>query len=257
MAKKYYWLKLKNDFFSQPRIKKLRRQEKGDTYVIIYLKLQLLSLKDEGRLFFEGIEDSFAEEIALTLDEDLNDVIFTLDFLMNQGILKEDKEEYILPDTVASIGSETDSARRMRKKRTKDVLPSLCDTDVTKSDTEIEIENRDKDKEDINIERETETEAVKGCFAYGKYENVYLTERQFQTIWETFERPTELIDKVSRYLANAPKQYRNCFALIDKITTEDKWPRKTVKKETEAEEPVPEEELHAVRNDIKAWLDDR
>ena len=68
--KKYYWLKLKNDFFAQPRIKKLRRMAGGDTYTIIYLKMQLLSLENEGVIIFEGIEDDFIEELALTIDED-------------------------------------------------------------------------------------------------------------------------------------------------------------------------------------------
>jgi predicted phage replisome organizer len=54
--KKYYWLKLKEDFFRQPRMKKLRKVAGGDTYTVIYLKMQLLSLANEGMLFFEGIE---------------------------------------------------------------------------------------------------------------------------------------------------------------------------------------------------------
>lgn len=37
MAKKYFWLKLKNDFFTQPKIKKLRRidreSEEGSFYI--------------------------------------------------------------------------------------------------------------------------------------------------------------------------------------------------------------------------------
>ena len=40
--KKYYWLKLKEGFFEQKIIKKLRKIAGGDTYVIIYLKMQLL-----------------------------------------------------------------------------------------------------------------------------------------------------------------------------------------------------------------------
>ena len=46
--KKYFWLKLKDNFFNQKEIKKLRRIAGGDTYTIIYLKLQLLSIKKEG-----------------------------------------------------------------------------------------------------------------------------------------------------------------------------------------------------------------
>ena len=50
MAKRYFWLKLKEDFFRQKEIKKLRKIAGGDTFTIIYLKLQLLSLQDNGKL---------------------------------------------------------------------------------------------------------------------------------------------------------------------------------------------------------------
>ena len=34
-AKRYYWLRFRDDFFDSKRIKKLRRMAGGDTYVII------------------------------------------------------------------------------------------------------------------------------------------------------------------------------------------------------------------------------
>ncbi len=67
MAKRCYWLKLKADWFLDKRIKKLRSIAGGDTHTIIYLKMMLLSLKDEGKLYFEGVEDNFASEIAKPL----------------------------------------------------------------------------------------------------------------------------------------------------------------------------------------------
>ena len=48
MEKRNYWLKLKEDFFSQPYIKKLRKIAGGDTYTIIYQKILLLSVKTNG-----------------------------------------------------------------------------------------------------------------------------------------------------------------------------------------------------------------
>ena len=50
--RRYYWLKLKEEFFTDKRIERLRRISGGDTYTIIYLKLLLLSLKDEGKLYY-------------------------------------------------------------------------------------------------------------------------------------------------------------------------------------------------------------
>ena len=46
--KRYYWLRFKDDFFDSKRIKKLRKMAGGDTYVIIYLKMQLKALRTDG-----------------------------------------------------------------------------------------------------------------------------------------------------------------------------------------------------------------
>ena len=120
MAKRYYWLKLKDDFFRQKEIKKLRKIAGGDTFTIIYLKIQLLSLKDNGKLFFEGVEDNFCEELALEIDEDIDNVQVTVSYLIRHGLLTEIKhDEYLLPQTVASIGSETAGAERQRKYEAK------------------------------------------------------------------------------------------------------------------------------------------
>lgn len=157
-TKKYYWLKLKSDFFTSIAMKKLRRIAGGDTYTIIYLKLQLLSLKDEGTLFFEGVEPSFHEEMALALDEDAENVRATLIFLEETGLIKKVSEsEYMLTQVPYLLGSEGDSAERMRRLRSKkaslgDGTVTKRDALVTKSDTEIDIDI----EKDIEIDKERE-----------------------------------------------------------------------------------------------------
>ena len=61
---------LNTDFFENEQIQSIRNRPKGDTYLIIYLKLLLISLDNNGTIFYVGLEDSFSEEIALTIDED-------------------------------------------------------------------------------------------------------------------------------------------------------------------------------------------
>ncbi len=157
MSKKYYWLKLKENFFTQPKIKKLRKIAGGDTYTVIYLKLQLLSLKNEGKLFFEGIEDNFIEELSLTIDEDVENVKVTVMYLMQQGLMEEVKEdEYALIETMSSIGSETASAKRVRNHRERKKT-LLCNTNVTNCITEIEIDI----EKDIDIEKEIDKDKEK------------------------------------------------------------------------------------------------
>lgn len=63
MAKRYYWLKLPDGFFRQKAIKKLRKIAGGDTYTIIYLKMLLVAMKQDGRLYFEGVEATFYDEL--------------------------------------------------------------------------------------------------------------------------------------------------------------------------------------------------
>ena len=121
MSKTYYWLRLKRDFFKSLAMKKLRKIAGGDTYTIIYLKLQLLSLENEGYLFFEGVENDFSEEIALALDEDVENVKVTLNYLKNVGLISQDNEnQFFLPEVPFLIGKETDKAELMRKKRARE-----------------------------------------------------------------------------------------------------------------------------------------
>ena len=165
MAKKYYWLKLKTDFFKSIPMKKLRRIAGGDTYTIIYLKLQLLSIKDEGILYYQGYESTFYEEMALALDEDVENVRATLIYLESVGLLQQKSEnEYALTEVPFLIGSETDKAELMRKKRAKDKLIGIENSNnVTAQLPDVPNRYTEKEKEkeidiDIEIEKETEIE---------------------------------------------------------------------------------------------------
>lgn len=154
MGKRYYWLKLPEGFFRQKPIKKLRKIAGGDTYTIIYLKMLLIAMKNDGKLYFEGVEDDFYEELALDLDEDSENVKVTVLFLIRQGLMElVDETEYRLTECDKMVGSESASAERMRRMRDKKA--SLCDESVTQQlrtcDVDKEIE-KDKDKE---IEKDT------------------------------------------------------------------------------------------------------
>lgn len=151
MGKRYYWLKLPEGFFRQKPIKKLRKIAGGDTYTIIYLKMLLIAMKNDGKLYFEGVEDDFYEELALDLDEDSENVKVTVLFLIRQGLMElVDETEYRLTECGKMVGSESASAERVRRHRENKALQ--CNTNVTdmkrignvEKEIEIEIE---KDKE--------------------------------------------------------------------------------------------------------------
>ena len=165
MAKRYYWLKLPDGFFRQKAIKKLRKIAGGDTYTIIYLKMLLVAMKQDGRLYFEGVEATFYDELALDLDEEVENVRVTVMFLIQQDLMQLiDETEYSLSECSKMTGSESASAERMR--RLRDKKASQCDIEVTEQlrigDVEKEIEKEiEKDKETENRRKagkETENE---------------------------------------------------------------------------------------------------
>ena len=158
--KRYFWLKLHKDFFKRKEIKRLRKIAGGDTYTIIYLEMMLRSIMDDGKLFYDGLEDDFASELALDLDEDEENVKITIQYLLKTGLLEiRSDEEYYLPDTKDSTGCETAAASRMRKCRAKkeklernNVTPML-QSGYGEIEKELEIEKE--------IELELDTKANK------------------------------------------------------------------------------------------------
>lgn len=149
MVRRYYWLKLKEDFFNTKEIKKLRRVAGGDTFTIIYLKLQLLSLKNDGKIYFDGIEDDFISELSLEIDEDENNIKFVLMFLEKCRFIEYREDEISMLETIENIGKESDSAHRVRKHRQQKTL--LSNTSVTTCNTEKEIEIEKEIEKDIDI----------------------------------------------------------------------------------------------------------
>lgn len=162
--KKYYWLRLKKDFFNQREMKKLRKLAGGDTYTIIYLKMMLLSLEETGLILYAETETDIYEQLSIELDEDVEDIKLTISFLLTNNLVEINKKnDLFLSEVKELIDSESSSAKRVRKYREKsreigllDSKALHCNSDVTKCNTDIDIElDIDIDKE-IDIEKDIE-----------------------------------------------------------------------------------------------------
>lgn len=90
--KKYYWLKLKKDFFKEDTIAWLEEQPCGETLVIIYLKMLLKSLNSNGFFKIDKLFSTGEEELALILDEDVSLVSYALDVFLSIGLVKKDEQ---------------------------------------------------------------------------------------------------------------------------------------------------------------------
>lgn len=89
-------LKISNDFFEQLFVKKFRKIAGGEVYIIIYLKLQILSSKTNGKIFYEGTENNLYKELALTIDEKIEDIEIALMMFEKYKLIKfsENRKEF-------------------------------------------------------------------------------------------------------------------------------------------------------------------
>ncbi|WP_337616317.1 phage replisome organizer N-terminal domain-containing protein [Dialister invisus] len=220
--KKYFWLKLKEDFFADIRMKRLRKISVGGTYTIVYLKLLLLSLRDEGKLYFEKVDETFIKELSLMLDETEDDIALTLHYLERVGLLEVvTEDEYFLTELPNLIGTETDWAAKKRRYREQRKLLS----DRTMSSTCLPDVRQEVEK-DIDIELEKDGEMEKDNVPinfHGEYQNVRLSDEEYQKLKDKLQNHTDImIEKLSRYIKSSGKDYQDHYVTILNWYEQDK-----------------------------------
>lgn len=160
-------------------MKLMRKLPGGEEITIIYLKIMLVSLADEGKIYFEGLADDLAEELALLIDEDPEAIRMALLFLSQKNLLTtSDNFQYKLEQVPEMIGSETASTRRARKHR-ESRKALQCNTNATKRNGEIDIEI-DKDIEIDNNNKTISPSLAENLRTSG----IRINEKQHQQLLE-------------------------------------------------------------------------
>ena len=148
--KRYYWLKLNENFFEEDTVAWIEEQENGKDYIIFYLKLCLKSLTDDGyliRYVGEKLIPYDVKALSKLTNTDYDTVKVAMNLFLEVGIISQlDSGERYLNQINEMIGSETESAKRVRKHRLKqetlqsNKLALQSNSDVIESNTEKEIE---------------------------------------------------------------------------------------------------------------------
>lgn len=160
-SKKYYWLKLKSDFFDDDTIKFIEEQENGIKYSNFYLKLCLKSLKTDGkliRLVGETLIPYDINSLSKLTGVEFDTVRSAMQLFESIGLIKVlESGEIYLSQIDELIGSETDKAQMMRRLRAERKLDSNNVTQML-PEKEIDIE---KEKE---IKKETDVAEITKCY---------------------------------------------------------------------------------------------
>ena len=156
-GKKFYWLKLKRDFFKRHDIRIIEEMPNGKDYVLFYLKLLLESIDHEGSLRFSDTIPYNEQMLSVITNTNVDIVRSAMKLFIELQLIEIfDDKTIFMGEVEKMIGSESESAGRVRRFR-ENQKALLCNGGVTKSNIEKEIE---KDKEldtDIEIERENES----------------------------------------------------------------------------------------------------
>lgn len=219
--KRYYWIQLAQDFFKSKEMKLLRKIAGGDTHTIIYLKMMLISLEDGGHIYYDGLADNLAEEIALVIDENVEDIKITLIFLESKGLLTRNSDrDYFLEQVPEMVGSETASARRVRKFR-ENQLTLQCNNDVTKRNGDIDIE-KDIDKE---IEKENNKTIVSSSLSENlKHSGIRLNNKQHQQLLDYVGLDGMSFDMLNRAIEITSEVHQPSFKYLRGIL--ENWKKK-------------------------------
>ena len=166
--KKYFYLKLKDSFFSSEEMLVLESVPDGMIYQNIYLRMCLLSLKNEGALTFKNMLPYDLKMLATVLRVDIAQMKMALELFEQLGLVtKTDNEVLFMSDIQALIGQSSTEAERIARYRKRiaesnNVTEMLPDNECTKSVQMLQncspkIEKEKELKKDIELERETTT----------------------------------------------------------------------------------------------------
>lgn len=217
-GEKYYWLKLKKDFFKRHDIQIVEAMPNGKDYILFYLKLMCESVDHEGRLRFSD-EIPYNETMLATITNTNVSIVRDAVKLFTELHMMEimDDGTFFMNEVDKLIGSaaNNDNANRQRRFREnhKDT-PLLeryesvtkCNADVTEAVTE--------DNESIEIEKEIEKD------------NIYCRAEDSPTEHPEQADVTEIVKYLNQaagtsYKPNTPKTVRSIKARMKEGFTVD------------------------------------
>lgn len=249
--KRFYWIKLRENFFQQETIDWLMEQENGSAYIVLYLKMCLLTANTSGELI-RTIGDMTIpyepKKISQKTGFDIDTVNVALSLFKHLGLIEETQEGIpVMPEVKNMVGSESASAIRMRKCRKKEKeakkalqsntnvtdKASQSNTIVTDKASQCDVEIRDKsieyrdkrlenrDKEEEKEERHFDDEKKKILTTYQKEIHPVLSSSEYRKLYDLIDEYGAV--RVLQAIERAVLRGKRSIGYINGIL--DKWRR--------------------------------
>ena len=229
--KRYYWIKLKENFFDLETIDWLISQKNGCEYIVLYQKLCLLTANKGGNLetkIGEMLIPYDVNKIARDTKFNVDTVIVAMELFKKIGLIYELESGILhIPYVNELVGSETSSAKRVREHRKRKALQ--CNTECNNNVTQ-EKEYRVQSIESRDLEIDTEVEAESTASGDSDYsdpehqlksfcEGIMLTDKQTEDLLQKMD--LETFDFYIAKMKNYPN-IKNHYATMLKWYNEDR-----------------------------------
>ena len=215
-----YFLKLQDEFFESNDMKRLRRVAGGAVYIVIYLKMLLKSLPYDGKLYFEGLDSSFEDQIALMIDENVDDIKMTLAYLERIGAIQYGNSNTVLtfisiPEMTYQITESTIRSRKSRaKKRAEALEASKNEGFEEKSTNQVCCNATQTQRKDSALCCNATREQQKSSIDIRYIDNRYIDNRDIKS-----DEPTLSLEEEKSSLDEEPKKKQR--APFQKPTVEE------------------------------------
>jgi predicted phage replisome organizer len=228
--KKYYWLKLKRDFFKRHDIRIVESMPNGKDYILFYLKLLLESIDHEGTLRFSETIPYNEQMLSVVTNTNIDTVRSAMKLFIDLNMMTVfDDQTIYMTEVDKLIGSETEWAKKKREQRLKkDNVPQLsskCPTEIDKEkeiykdiDTEVDVEESD-DTATATTENE-QLKLIGGKLGKGV---VYLTDHQFDELLGRlgFDAFNRYVERLADFIIEKNAHVKNHYDTILKWYEED------------------------------------
>ena len=225
---KYYWLKLKRDFFKRHDIRIIESMPNGKDYILFYLKLLLESIDHDGRLRFSDTIPYNEQMLSVITSTNIDVVRSAMEVFRELNMIEVlDDQTIYMAEVDKLIGSETKWAEKKRIQRKKeDNVPLLS----SKCPTELEKEQEKEIEKDIELDvavatNSTDTEENTFNYIGGKLGKgvVLLTDAQMEELLEKLGLNAfdHYVEKLATFIIEKGAKVSNHYATILKWARED------------------------------------
>lgn len=207
--RKYYWLKLKKDFFKRHDIRIIEAMPNGKDYILFYLKLLVESVDHEGQLRFSDTIPYNADMLSVITNTNVDIVKSALEVFINLKMIEILDDSTIYMNEVSKmIGSAADNDNAIRQQRFRDNKKAskteIPDVSVTKSNASVTecVTNSNESKsieKDIEIDKEKDIDKQLSLLPVSESEPVISPvenrKKLFAQFWDAYPKCKRKVDR--------------------------------------------------------------